>query len=99
MHRVGARPASVARLAIARKQGERSGRDRLALESEGFLQPGFQRMRLRARFAAAREQQLEGGCARARGFGKQTGNDQYAVHAWSFMVRTPFLPRCRARIL
>ena len=99
VHRIGAPPAVRARLPAVRGQGKRSGRKRLFLERESMLQPRLERLRLAARAAAAREQELQRRRARAARLGEQARHDQFAVHGLaSFTVRTPFLARCRDRI-
>jgi len=99
VHRIGARPALVARIAPVGEHGERPGGERLLAELEGAEQPALGARGLGGRFAAAREQQLERGQARRCAFGEQTRNEQLAVHqAASSIVRAFPFARWRERI-
>src|SRR5688572_21372985 len=99
MYRVAARPEVATRLAARGGERQRARGHRLILKAEMLLQPGLDRRRFGARRAPACEQQLERRRPRAARLGKNPGHDQFAVHGLaSFTVRTPLLPRWRAKI-
>src|SRR5256714_3868471 len=99
VHGVRARPELPAWLSASGEQGECTGGNGLVAEVEGIVQPALQLARLRAQAAPPDEQKLERGQPRLRLAGKESGNDELAVHqAGSGTTRTPRLPRWRARM-